>query len=82
MLHGIIFFGTPHRGSDKTVYGKVLAKIAQRMTRRPSPRLLSVLCTNSNELLQLTANFQFQLPQYEVVSFYEQRPISIFSSLV
>ena len=25
---GILFFGTPHRGSDKAMYGKVLATVA------------------------------------------------------
>lgn len=40
---GIIFFGTPHRGSEKALYGKVLANIAQTMTHKPSSRLLMAL---------------------------------------
>ncbi len=32
MITFIIFFGTPHRGSDKAVYGKVLANVAQTVT--------------------------------------------------
>jgi hypothetical protein len=59
---GIIFFGTPHRGSDKAVYSKVLANVAQTMTRKPPARLLSALQTNSDVLLQLTSDFRFQLP--------------------
>ena len=59
---GIIFFGTPHRGSDKAVYGKVLANVAQTITRKPSPRLVSALQTNSDVLLRLTLDFRFQLP--------------------
>jgi hypothetical protein len=66
---GLIFFGTPHRGSDKTVYGKVLADIAQTMTHRPSPRLLTALQRNSDVLLRLTSDFRFQLSRYHVVSF-------------
>ncbi|KAI9875725.1 MAG: hypothetical protein M1823_007413, partial [Watsoniomyces obsoletus] len=77
---GIIFFGTPHRGSDKAVYGKVLANVAQTMTRKPPARLVSALQTNSDILLRLTSDFRFQLPQYQVVSFYEQRPMKPFSS--
>jgi hypothetical protein len=79
---GIIFFGTPHRGTDKAVYGKVLANVAQTITHRPPARLVSALQTNSDVLMRLTSDFRFQLPQYQVVSFYEQRPMKIFSSLV
>ena len=63
---GIIFFGTPHRGSDKAVYGKVLANVAQTMTHRPPARLVSALQTNSDVLLRLTSDFRFQLPEYHV----------------
>jgi hypothetical protein len=59
---GIIFFGTPHRGSDKAVYSKVLANVAQTMTRKPPAGLLSALQTNSDVLLRLTSDFRFQLP--------------------
>jgi hypothetical protein len=78
---GILFFGTPHRGSDKAVYGKVLADVAQTMTHRPSSRLVSALQTNSDVLLRLTTDFRHQLPRYQVVSFYEKRPMKIFSTL-
>jgi hypothetical protein len=79
---GIFFFGTPHRGSEKAVYGKILANVTQTMTHRPSSRLVSALQTNSDVLLRLTSDFRFQLPQYQVVSFFEQRPMKVFSNLV
>jgi hypothetical protein len=79
---GILFFGTPHRGSEKAVYGKILANVAQTMTHRPSSRLVSALRTNSDVLLRLTSDFRFQLPRYQIVSFYEQQPMKVFSSLV
>lgn len=79
---GLIFLGTPHRGSDKAPYGKVLANVAQSISRGPSPRLLTALKTNSDLLLRLTTDFRFQLPDYEVCSFYEQRPKRWLSSLV
>jgi hypothetical protein len=60
----------------------VLANVAQTMTRKPPARLLSALQTNSDVLLRLTSDFRFQLPQYQVVSFFEQRPMKMFSSLV
>ncbi|MCJ1279947.1 Kinesin light chain 3 [Puttea exsequens] len=62
---GLIFLGTPHRGSDKATYGKVLANIAQFATYRPPPHLLTTLQTNSDVLLR----------------FYEQFPMKGFSSL-
>jgi len=79
---GILFFGTPHRGSDKATYGKVLATVAQKLSHRPSPRLIKALETNSDVLLRLTSDFKFQLPRYRIVSFYEQRPMGPLASLV
>jgi hypothetical protein len=38
-----MFLGTPHRGSDKATYGKVLPNIAQFVTHQPPPRLLTAL---------------------------------------
>lgn len=66
--------GTPHRGSDKATYGKVLANVAQFVSHRPPQRLLTALQTNLDVLYRLTTDFRFQLPDYEVCSFYEQRP--------
>ncbi|KAJ9496115.1 hypothetical protein H2202_008361 [Exophiala xenobiotica] len=79
---GLIFLGTPHRGSDKATYGKVLANVVQCISHKPPARLLSALQTNSDVLLQLTTNFRFQLPDYEVYSFFELRPIKGLSSLI
>lgn len=79
---GLVFFGTPHRGSEKAVYGKVLANVAQTVAHRPKASLLSALQTNSDVFLRLTTDFRFQLRRYQVVSFYEQRPMKVFSGLV
>lgn len=79
---GLIFIGTPHRGSDKATYGKVLANVAQFVSHRPPARLLSALQTNSDILSRLTTDFRFQLPDHEVCSFFEQRPLKGLASLV
>ncbi|OAP53696.1 hypothetical protein AYL99_12136 [Fonsecaea erecta] len=79
---GLIFMGTPHRGSDKAAYGKVLSNAAQFLSHRPPQRLLTALQTNSDVLLRLTTDFRFQLPDYEVYSFFEQRPLKGHSSLI
>ncbi|KAH8693883.1 hypothetical protein BGW36DRAFT_463515 [Talaromyces proteolyticus] len=79
---GIIFFGTPHRGSEKATYGKVLVNFAQLISHRPPPRLMAALQTNSDILLRLTSDFRHQLPDYQIYSFYEQRPMKGFSGLI
>lgn len=79
---GLIFLGTPHRGSDKATYGKVLSDVAQFMIHRPPSKLLTALQTNSDVLQRLTTDFRFQLPDYHVFSFYEQRPMKGLSHLV
>ncbi|EFY94038.2 hypothetical protein MAA_10501 [Metarhizium robertsii ARSEF 23] len=79
---GIIFLGTPHRGSEKAAYGKLLATLAATVMNRPPPRLLNALQTNSSELMRLTTDFRFQLPRYEVFSFYETKPVGKLSTLV
>ena len=64
------------------MYGKVLANVAKFVTHRPPPRLLTALQTNSDVLLRLTTDFRFQLPDYQVYSFFELRPMKGLSSLV
>ncbi|MCJ1237731.1 hypothetical protein MMC14_005718 [Varicellaria rhodocarpa] len=74
--------GTPHRGSEKASYGKVLAKIATIVMNKPSSRLVPALKRNSDELMRLTSDFKFQLSNYQVVSFYEMKPMKFSSTLI
>jgi len=82
MTIGILFFGTPHRGTEKAAYGAILAKIATTVLNKPNPSLLNALQTNSNELMRLSSEFKFRLAQYQVVSFYELKPMAMFSTLI
>lgn len=77
-----MFLGTPHRGSEKAAYGKVLATLATTVLNKPSPRLVNALRVNSEALIRLTTDFRFQLPKYQVYSFYETKPMNMFSTLV
>ncbi|KAI9889263.1 MAG: hypothetical protein M1814_005638 [Vezdaea aestivalis] len=79
---GIIFFGTPHQGSNMANYGAVLDRVAHTMLRKPSSKLLDALRQNSDELYKLSSNFQYQLPRLEIVSFYKSKPMKIGSSLI
>lgn len=74
--------GTPHRGSEKAAYGKVLATVATKVLHKPEPRLVNALQANSEALMQLTTNFRLQLPKYQVYSFYELKLMKMLSSLV
>jgi hypothetical protein len=49
---------------------------------KPSSKLLGALQSNSNTLARLTSDFKHQLPQYQIVSFYERKPMGIFKKLV
>ncbi|KAN0070627.1 hypothetical protein V8E54_011496 [Elaphomyces granulatus] len=79
---GIIFLGTPHRGSENAAYGKVLAGVAITVMHNPSLALIKALHVNSEALMRLTTDFRFQLPKYQISSFYEMKPMVIFSSLI
>ena len=79
---GIIFFGTPHRGSGKAAYGKILAKVATAVMNKPPSKLLGALQSNSDTLTRLTSDFKHQLPKHQIVSFYERKPMRFFRKLV
>ncbi|KAI9787480.1 MAG: hypothetical protein M1839_000009 [Geoglossum umbratile] len=74
---GIVFLGTPHRGSDIAAYGNALAKIATLVTNKPKPSLIESLKENSAELLKLESEFKSELSKYMVASFYERRSMGV-----
>ena len=76
---GIAFFGTPHRGSDKASYGKVLASVAATVMHRPGSKIIDALRSNSDTLQRLNSDFRSQLVNYRILTFYETRAMSIFS---
>ena len=79
---GVVFFGTPHRGSDKANYGKILANVAAGVMHKPKSKLISALQNNSETLMRLTSEFKFEASNFEIMTFYETKPMGIFSSLV
>lgn len=78
---GIVFFGTPHRGSDFATYGETLASVVRMVTLKPSSQLLKALRSNSDDLYKLSTYFQSELQRLQIVSFYERQPMA-GSSLV
>ena len=79
---GLFFFGTPHRGSDKATYGKILANVATGVMHKPKSKLISALQSNSDALMRLTSEFKFEAPNMKIATFYETKPMSLFSGLV
>ena len=77
-----MFLGTPHRGSENLSYEKTLTTLATAVLNKPSPRLVNALRVNSEALMRLTNDFRFQMPKYQVYSFYEMKPMKRISSLV
>lgn len=59
-----MFLGTPHRGSGKAAYGKVLSNIATSVLNKPLSCLINALQVNSKALMRLTTDFRSQLPKY------------------
>ncbi|EJT74178.1 hypothetical protein GGTG_08023 [Gaeumannomyces tritici R3-111a-1] len=74
---GIVFFGTPHRGTDAASWGELAAKLksASYGTRPRSP-FFKLLRSNSNDLMNLSEDFRPIAQNYALVSFVEQNIIS------
>ena len=79
---GIVFFGTPHRGSGKANYGKILANVAAGVMHKPKSKLIDAIQSNSDTLIKLTSEFRFEAAEIKIVTFYETKPMRGFSSLV
>ena len=47
---GVIFLGTPHRGSEKETYGELVSKVAKFALHRPNDQLLQTLSPDSHLL--------------------------------
>lgn len=77
-----MFFGTPHQGSSKADYGKILANVATGVMHKPKSKLMNALQSNSDTLMKLTSEFKFEAPKMQILTFYETKPMGVFSGLV
>lgn len=69
---GIVFFGTPHRGTDAATWGEVIAGIkAASFGTRPKTSFFKMLRPNSQELMDLSEDFRSIAQNYAIVSFIE-----------
>lgn len=83
-LRGIIFFGTPHQGSDIATYATVLTQIPLMLSNKPDPTLLLALKHDSEVLKKLTEDFKkhHEARPYDIVTFYETQTMKGLKHLV
>ncbi len=74
---GVVFMGTPHRGSDKVQLADMLVLAAKATWRKPNDELLNSLRSNAGALNQQRANFTTILDSFSVVCLYESSPTAI-----
>lgn len=79
---GIVFFGTPHRGSDVADWTAVVSDVLQAAMARPQSRLLHALQSHSPELWKVSMDFRPLAPKYAITSFYESNEHPVLRKLV
>lgn len=70
-LAGVVFMGTPHRGSPKVPFADMLVLAAKATWRKPNNELLNSLRSNAGILNQQRANFTTIMGGFSVVCLYE-----------
>ncbi|KAI9685622.1 MAG: hypothetical protein M1822_004480 [Bathelium mastoideum] len=85
-VYGIIFLGTPHRGSKSASIGRIAFSIKQLASKRPNLMLLQSLERNSETLDRIGSSFsQVLLKQpLQIYSFREEKETRklIFSTII
>lgn len=80
---GVIFLGTPHRGSEVAYWSKLLAKFAGAFTvGKVREDLLKILEPKSTELWTISSQFVERGMRLQIFSFYERRDTPGLGSLV
>lgn len=75
-IRGIIFLGTPHRGTKYSDYARAAALRLNRLNANPD--IFLPLKVNSSVLLDQHANFVDQYGTLDIVNFYETRALPLF----
>lgn len=76
--HGIVFFGTPHRGGEGVLLGEVASKIVRAVLREPKNSFLESLKNDGPFSQTILEDFRTQLEDYNVITYYETRPLGNF----
>jgi len=81
---GIIFMGTPHRGTDFASWGTLLSRLANALTLSSTMRtdLFKDLETGSKTLSTISRQFIQRGSLIQIVSFYERNGTGSLNALV
>ncbi|VUC29184.1 unnamed protein product [Clonostachys rosea] len=74
---GIMFFGTPHRGVETNVHGKVANLFQTLNTDRPDTNFLTAMDAYAPEIDRLYDRFSEMYGRYQFITVYETRPHKI-----
>ncbi|KAI9376511.1 hypothetical protein BJX61DRAFT_538748 [Aspergillus egyptiacus] len=80
--YGIVFFGTPHRGSHLAKLGETVAKAVRAFLRSPSNTFINALKEDDLYANELSENFQQLLEDYKYINFYETLPLRSLGLIV
>ena len=76
LTKGVIFLGTPHRGSEQTKFADIIAKLASAALHRPNSKLIEVLKQDSDVLESQRSSFSAISEKLPVARFYETIPVT------
>ena len=74
---GVVFIGTPHRGSDQTGLAKIVSNIAKISLRQPNDKLLDNLKKESDVLENQRKGFVSISKELPVVCLHEEKPVVV-----
>ncbi|KAK3934026.1 hypothetical protein QBC46DRAFT_400786 [Diplogelasinospora grovesii] len=79
---GIVFFGTPHRGSDDAKWATLITGIVSTTIGRPPSEFLKTLRSNSEGLMKISEDFRPIAKNYAIASFYEEHVHRVLGHLI
>jgi hypothetical protein len=74
---GVVFLGTPHRGSDKAGLAEIVGRIAKATLRQPNKVLLRTLEEDSDVSERQRKSFASIGEKLEIACLFEEKPMSI-----
>jgi hypothetical protein len=74
---GVVFLGTPHRGSDKIGLAQVVSSIAKLALRQPNDKVLRNLAEDSDILERQRESFTTISSKMPLVCLHEELPTGI-----
>lgn len=74
---GVVFMGTPHRGSPEESFAKIVSLAAWATGRSPNHQLLSTLAEDSHILERQRLQFVSVTEKMQIVCLHEEKPTAV-----